>query len=57
MNTYGQGEMMYPSSQTTLMMPSECEKEADGCLHTARPLLTLLFMIEWEKDESELTVI
>lgn len=57
MNTYGQGEKIDPSFLTALMMPSECEKEADGSLHTDIPLLTLLYMIEWEKDESVLTEI
>lgn len=57
MNTYGQGEKIDPSFLTALMMPSECEKEADGSLHTDIPLLTLLYMIEWEKDEPVLTEI
>lgn len=36
-----------------MMMPSEYEKEADGSLCTDRPLLTLLYMIEWEMDASQ----
>lgn len=36
-----------------MMMPSEYEKEADGSLCTDRPLLTLLYMIEWGMDASQ----
>lgn len=49
MNTYGWGKRIL----TAMMMPSEYEKEADGSLCTDRPLLTLLYMIEWEMDASQ----
>lgn len=52
MNTYGRGEMMYPSFLTAMMMPNECEREADGSLRIDRPLLSLLHMMEWKRDES-----
>lgn len=53
MNTYGQGEMMYPSFLPAMMMPNECEREADGSLHIDRSLLSLLHMMEWQKDDSK----
>lgn len=53
---FGWGEMMYPSFLTAMMMPSECEREADGSLRIDRPLLPLLHMMEREKDESVLTI-
>lgn len=54
MNTYGRAEVMYPSFLTAKMMPNECEREADGSPHTDRPLLSLMHMMEWEKDGSVL---
>lgn len=42
MNTYGRGEVMYPSFLTAMMMPNECEREADGSLRIDRPPLSLL---------------
>lgn len=39
-----------------MMMLSECEREADGSPHTDRPLLSLFHMMEWDIDESVLTI-
>lgn len=46
MNTNDEGGMVHPSIQAVILMPSECEKEADGFLHKARPQPTLLHMID-----------
>lgn len=45
-------EWCIPPFLPAMMMPNECEREADGSPHIDRPLLSLLHMMEWEKDES-----
>lgn len=55
MNTHGQKEKRW--IPPPCLMPAECEKEADGCLHSYthtrarkhRPQLTLLYMIELKR--------
>lgn len=45
---------MFPSFLTAMTMPDECEREADGRLHTDGPLL-LLFNVT-DSENSALTV-
>lgn len=45
-----------PPFLTAMMMLSECEREADGSPHIDRPLLSLFHMMEWDKDESVLSI-
>lgn len=47
---------MYLSFLTAMMMPNGCERDADGSPHIDRPLLSLLIMMEWEKDDSLFTM-
>lgn len=49
-------KLCIPPFLTAMMMLSECEREADGSPHIDRPLLSLFHMMEWDKDESVLTI-
>lgn len=46
MNTNDEGGMMRPSIQAVILMPSECEKGADGFLHKTWPQPTILHMTD-----------